>query len=384
MEVLQHKTKILIVGQWFVSEDKGRLVIPGGTERYVYGLANQLQNDGYEVMVLSATTDSDEIGFIVIDGIKTFKFKAPEKLYGYSIDFLSFINTLRFIIKFNPDVLHIISSRFRFAVGAVAASKILHKKNVFTLTLGLSNEKERIIPYLLDEYISSKILRKADTIISLSKEMKEEMIRDFSAKKIIIIPSFFMDVHYDIKKKKQTNSILFVGRLEIKQKGIDLLIKSLVYLKENIPNFKLHIIGKGSSLNYLIKLVSDYGLGNNVIFHGHVEENELIEIFSMCEIFVLPSLHEGMPMVLLESMSAGLPVVAFDIDPVVEALDNGRYGILVKKGDIKMLAEAMMRLLKDDKLRKYFSAKSLERSKIYSQAEVARQIEKVYSVLIKD
>jgi glycosyltransferase involved in cell wall biosynthesis len=382
MENIRPIKKILLVGQWFISEQNGKIVFPGGTERYVFGLAKQLQSDGYKVTVLSVTTNKDEVGWKTIDKIKIYFFMIPDKFRGYFIDVLSFIHTLKLILKYDFDIVHIISARYRFGVGAIMASKILlKKKTVFTLTI-IPTNANRKTPYFLDNNLFNRIIRRSDIIISLSKEMKKDLIPSIPDMKIVIIPSFYLDGYFK-KNTKKKNSILFVGRLEIDQKGIDFLIKSLIYVKERCSIFKLHIIGKGKSLDYLVKLVSDYGLENNVDFHGHVEEDELIKIYSTSEIFVLPSLHEGMPMVLLEAMSAGLPVIAFDIDPVVEALDNGKYGILVKTGDIKGLADEITRLLNNDDIKEYYSIMSLERSKKYTQVEVVRQIEKVYSKIIE-
>ena len=379
MKDAQSPTRILIIGQWFVSEENGNIIFPGGTERYVYGLAKQLQKDNYNVHVLSATESKDNT---VIKELSTSSFKVPKKRYGYFADFLSFINSIKIIIKFKPDVVHVASTRYRFAVGAVMASKILKKKTVFTLTLILSNTKKKKLSKYLDNILFSKILGKSDVIISLSNEMKNELIQKISSKNIVIIPSFFMDHHY-LKEYKEKNSIIFVGRLEIKQKGIDFLIKSLAYVKEKIPEFTLHIIGEGISYKYLEELVLEYDLKDNVIFHGYIEENELIKMYSTCEIFVLPSHKEGMPMVALEALSAGLPIIAFDIEPAIEALDHGKYGILVKKRDVKGLANAIIRLLQDNELKEYYSKMSEIRSKRYSQTEVVRQIEKVYSNLLE-
>jgi glycosyltransferase involved in cell wall biosynthesis len=137
MEPVQPKNKILIVGQWFVSEHNGKLIAPGGTERYVYGLAKQLQNDGYRVIVLSPTTNKDETSFRILDGLSGYTFKVSEKLYGYYIDLLSFLNTLKFIRRFHSDIVHVISSRYRFAIGAILAAKIMKKKVICTITTQL-------------------------------------------------------------------------------------------------------------------------------------------------------------------------------------------------------------------------------------------------------
>jgi glycosyltransferase involved in cell wall biosynthesis len=374
--------KILIVGQWFVSEDDGKIVIPGGTERYVHGLAKQLQDDGYEVMVLSATTNKDEIGEWILDGIDVCKFKMPNRFYGHFADILAFVNTLKLIKKFNPDIVHVISVKYRFGAGAVAAAKVMGKKTVYTITLIPLKEGRNRLPLLLDHFIFSKMIKWSDVIISLSKEMKEFVLQDIRHAKMVIIPSFFTG-NYRREREKRRNSLLFVGRLVIAHKGTDFLIKALRRVKKEIPTVKLHIVGEGDSLQYLEEIVSEYGLEKNVIFHGHIDESELIDMYSSSEILVMPSLMEGMPMVLLEAMSAGLPIIAFDIEPCVEALDGGKYGILVKTGDVKSLAQRIIELLKNGGQRAHYSRMSMKRSEDYLQETVVRRIEEVYSGLAK-
>ena len=376
--------RIFIVSVCFVSIDSlGRIYVPGGTERYTYALTKQLQEDGYKVKVLSTTMDKDKIGWDVIDEVSVYRFKEPNRFYGYFVDFLSFANTLKAIKKFNPDIVHVVSCGYRFAVGAIAASKILRKKTLYTITLIPHKEGRKRLPFLLDYFIFSKIIKWSDVIISLSKEMKEVLIKETHHKKIVVIPSFFTRDYFR-KIEKNPNSILFVGRLEVAHKGTDLLIKALYYVKDKIPTIKLYIVGNGSSSNYLKELVTEYGLEDNVIFCSYVNENQLAEMYSKTEILAMPSLREGMPMVLLEAMSAGLPVVAFDIDCIAEALENGKYGILVKKGDVEGLADQIIKLLKNDELREHYSKMSLERSKKYTLANVVRDIEDVYSELIEE
>jgi glycosyltransferase involved in cell wall biosynthesis len=373
--------KILIVGQWFVSEDDGKIVIPGGTERYVYGLAKQLQSDGYDVMVLTATTNKGETGFNEVDGLSVYAFKVAEKLYGYSVDILSFINTLKFIRRFNPDIVHVISTRYRFASGAMAAAKIMKVGAVYTRTTLPHRGNRRWLPVLLDDWVFTRIIKRVDAIISLSRGMKDAMEREIHPKLIEIIPSFIMKSYYS-KVEKDDNRVLFVGRLDI-LKGIEYLIESLYYVRKEIPEVRLSIVGTGDLMQHLKQLVSRYGMGENVTFEGHLDEDMLVNMYSKSEIFVFPSLTEGMPMALLEAMSAGLPVVAFDIGPCVEALDDGKFGVLVKKGDVKGLADQTIRLLKDGKLREHYSEMGLKKSKEYSQETIVRSIEKLYSDLVE-
>jgi glycosyltransferase involved in cell wall biosynthesis len=374
--------KILIVSQYFVSKDtQGRIYVPGGTERYAYGLAKQLQEDGYKVKVLSTTMDKDKIGWDMLDGISVYSFKLPNRFYRFFFDLLSFANTIKAIKKFNPDIVHVISVGYRFAIGAIVASKILMKKTLSSITLIPHKEGRKPLPVFLDFFIFSKIIKWCDVIISLSRETKEVLIKETHHKKIGVIPSFITG-NYFRKMEKNPNSILFVGRLEVAHKGTDFLIKALYYVKDRIPSVKLYIVGKGSSLNCLKELVSDYKLGDNVIFCDYVPEKQLMDMYSQSEILAMPSLMEGVPMVLLEAMSAGLPIVAFDIDCIAEVLENGKYGLLVKKGDVEGLADQLIKLLNNDELREHYSKMSLERSKGYRRANVVREIEKVYSEFV--
>lgn len=377
--------KILIVGQWFVSKDShGMIYVPGGTERYAYGLAKQLQEDGYKVKVLSTIMDKDKIGWDVLDGVSVYRFKMPNRFYGYFIDFLSFVNTLKLIKKFDPDIVHVISTRFRFDIGAVVASKIMKKKTVTTITTLPHEEGRGWLPILFDNFVSTKIIKRVDVIIALSNEMKEILKSKIHPKKMVIIPNPPVKSYYK-KMAKEHNSVLFVGRLEIATKGVDLLIKALHYVQMEVPDVKLHICGTGDEkvLDCLLGLVSRYKLQKNILFCGHLNDDALADKYSSCEILVMPSFREGMPLVLIEAMSAGLPIVAFDIGCIAEALDDGKFGILVKKGEVKDLADQIIRLLKNDELKGYYSKKSMERSKKYMQAEVMRNIEKVYSDLME-
>ena len=186
---------------------------------------------------------------------------------------------------------------------------------------------------------------------------------------------------------KERNSILFVGRLELATKGIDLLIKALHHVQMEISDVKLHVCGRSddSSLDYLLKLVSKYKLEKNILLHGHLSDDELVDKYSSSEVIVLPYLAGGAASyVLTEAMSAGLPVVAYDLDCFCEALDDGKFGVLVKKGAVKGLADQIIRLLKDDKLREHYSKMSLKRSKEYSQETVVRRIEEVYSDITEE
>ena len=130
-------------------------------------MAKQLQEDGYKVKVLSTTLDKDKIGWDMLDDVRVYRFKEPNRFYGYFIALLAFANTFKLIKTFDPHVIHIVSSRYRFAVGAIVASKIMRKKVVYTLTVLIHEEGRGYFPVLIDNLVLTKIVERVDVIIPL-------------------------------------------------------------------------------------------------------------------------------------------------------------------------------------------------------------------------
>jgi L-malate glycosyltransferase len=369
--------KVLIVGQCFVSAINGEICIPGGTERYVYGLAKQLQIDNYEVAVLSTTKDKKEVGWEILNEINVYKMYVPSKFYSLLADLYLFLISLKIIRDFNPAIVHTISPFYKFSPGAIAAAKFFKKKTVYTRTTFPHEQGRHFLSIFLDNFVFSNMLKHADVTIVLSEQMKMAMSKKFS--RLEIIPSFITKSYYK-NAFKNSCSILYVGRLD-KFKGVDILIKSIFYVKNKIPLIKLHIVGSGECLNYLTNLIRLYNLEENVIFEGHLNDSELSDIYPQSDIFVFPSFKEGLPMALIEAMSAGLPIIASDIEPCIELLEMGKYGILVKKGDSKALADAICTLMADDSLKNHYSKLCLEKSTQYLQKTIVKRIEYLYNSL---
>ena len=167
--------RILIVSQWFVEKDQNGFKIPGGTERYVFELSSILKAEGFSVTILTSIEDNNKVGWDSINGISVYQFKSPVKHYGYFIDILSFIYTLKLIRVSNPDCVHIISSRNRFLIGALLASKILKKVTFFTITtIPHKNDRRKWVVFI-DKMILNKIVNFADASVVVSDSMFKVM-----------------------------------------------------------------------------------------------------------------------------------------------------------------------------------------------------------------
>lgn len=143
--------------------------------------------------------------------------------------------------------------------------------------------------------------------------------------------------------------IVGMGRLE-PEKGFDRLIRAFHLVEEDCPGWKLLIVGEGSLRPELTRLITALGLEGRVELPGRVSNPRTL--FRRCGMFALSSESEGFGLVLVEAMSAGLPVISFDCDfGPREIIKPDESGILVPEGDTQALARAICLLAKDEMLR---------------------------------
>ncbi|MFC1956965.1 glycosyltransferase family 4 protein [Chloroflexota bacterium] len=179
-------------------------------------------------------------------------------------------------------------------------------------------------------------------------------------------------------------NILFVGRLE-KRKGADYLLKAYRRVKRDIPNSRLIIVGPGTKLrDKYEKQVKKYDL-KDVVFTGHTSHEELPRYYKTADVFCAPATGwESFGIVLLEAMAVGKPIVASDIDGYASILTHGAEGLLVPPKDDKSLAQALISLLNDEKLRQEMGAKGILKAQEYDWKNVARQVEGLYKKILSE
>ena len=139
------------------------------------------------------------------------------------------------------------------------------------------------------------------------------------------------------KSDGQQKSFLAVGRFSPKHKGFDLLIQAFALFAKNHQDWNLDIVGDGPEKEQLEHMIVENGLDERIKLHPFT--NNIQSYYSSASIYVLSSRWEGMPLVLVEAMSHGLPVIASDIPTCQEVL--GDFGIFFKNGDIQELAQRL-------------------------------------------
>lgn len=140
---------------------------------------------------------------------------------------------------------------------------------------------------------------------------------------------------------KRSFTVTTIGRLS-GEKGHEILIKAIAALKKKGLSINLVIFGEGPRRAFLDEMIYRENVGENVILAGY--NPEACFLLPLFDIFILPSLTEGLPLTLLEALQAGVPIIATKVGEVPKVLQNGRYGNLVAPGDWRELIQAIEKM----------------------------------------
>jgi glycosyltransferase involved in cell wall biosynthesis len=254
----------------------------------------------------------------------------------------------RLICEFKPDIVHVhtwdCKKVLKWAFECKVPKIIYTHHNI----ISVRHSKEEI--YSLEVY-----LRYATNIIFVSNEQKRDFLQyiSFPESKIkIITPISGFIGHY---RNKLYNDEFIIGTLSNLSpiKGVAYLLDALKTVIEKKILVKL-IIGGGENI-YIEGLKNEclrLGISLNVIFLGKLEsEKELISFFNLIKCFVLPSISEASPIVLIEAMSSGIPVIASKVGGVAELVEDGVTGIIIEPKRPMLLADAIEYLYKNPNIR---------------------------------
>jgi glycosyltransferase involved in cell wall biosynthesis len=171
----------------------------------------------------------------------------------------------------------------------------------------------------------------------------------------------------------ETPRLLFVGRLSV-QKNLQLLLRALEGISER---FETTLVGAGELEDQLKELARDLKL-QNVRFHGRADGTELLDLYRNADVFVLPSEREGMPLVLLEAMAAGLPIVATDVPGNRAVVTPGENGLLVPTDSPARMREALLTVMEDPVRYRRMSVAARRLAARHSWETIAAEFERIY------
>lgn len=234
-----------------------------------------------------------------------------------------------------------------------------------------------------------------DKIVAVSEEVKKDIIRydKIEPSKVVVLPNGidverfnpkgnFADIRKEFSIKEGALVVGFVGRI-VPAKGLQYLIDSIPYVKGEFKNIKLLVIGEGSIVARLHEQAKEKKVYDSIIFTGR--RRDIPDILSCIDIFVMPSIAEGLPNALLEAMAMGKPIVATEVGGIPEVMKNGVNGLLVPPRDPIALATAMKGLIGNDRLAAQmgYAARDLVLDK-FSMRAITQKWQTLYLSILKE
>lgn len=246
--------------------------------------------------------------------------------------------------------------------------------------------------FILMERLVAKI---TDKIICLTEQEKRDHIQFRISR-----PEKFVTIHsgVDFSVFKKTGSfkerireelgildeepvIGTVGRL-VPIKGHEYMIKAFALLMNEYDNLWLILVGDGSMRDYLENLCKDLKIKDRVVFTGW--RSNVPDFLSLFDIFVLPSLNEGMGRVLVEAMAAGRPIVASNVGGIPDMVKDGQNGLLVPAADVKALANGIDFLLTNPEKRTEMGGTGKKMAIQYGSDSMVQKIDQLYQDLLRE
>ena len=380
----------MILFAWFVGSDypmnseqlhappKTRLLIithhldKGGLEEVILMYAKFLDKQRFDVTV------AYRIGGVVAEEIR----KLPDvRVFHYdgSTIWKRFRSLHLFAKEFKPDLVH---NHFNWT--GLLLGRTINVPRVETIhnTYHFLTPGQRIGYGLLSVF--------ASRIIAVSDYVREFTLKYFPlvpAEKITVVHNGIdLTPHQTTNREESRHSlglgsgefvIGFIGRLE-EQKGVRYLLEAVKVLNASFPRLKIIVAGDGSLRKSLEEQASAI---SNVTFLGY--QRDTPRLYSAFDVFVLPSLFEGLPVSAIEAMAAGCPVVATRVGGVAEVVEHEVTGLLVQAGKSEQLAAALRRLIAQPDLCKQMGARGRERAKEeFSVEMMIARTERVYHELL--
>ncbi|MFC1948658.1 glycosyltransferase [Chloroflexota bacterium] len=372
----------------------------GGIAKVAYDISRALVARGHQVTVfttdrgLPKDIDVKKNQRLSIDGMDVYYFRNLFKYFtriGISTPYLSPIIIKRTLKTF--DVIHIHNYRLMIIPAIYYYAQKYDIPYVIQAHGNLlADTPKKILKQIYDYSCGYKILKGASKVIALTASEAEQYKRMGAREnRIEVIPNGidldeFQNLpprgefrkHYGLGNDEKT--ILFLGRLH-QIKGIDILVKAFSGLPASFGNIRLVIAGPDDGyLPALQRLIKEFNIEDKVFFTGPLYESEKLEAYVDADMFVLPSIYETFPLVILEACACGLPVVVTDRCGIANMID-GQIGLVVPY-DEKLLSRAIVRMLDDDKMRREFG----ERGKLLvlqqlNWSMISERVERVYQTL---
>lgn len=347
------------------------LVIPsleqGGGQKFVMDLAKGIDKEKFQVKVLVYYKQSNSIfdRFAVEHNINVIYLDKPQGLH------LPFFKKVRDVVKaYRPDVIHTHLDSMLYLLPLYKRRQIkLH--TVHTLA-----EKETHGLQGLVRFIAYKI--RGVVPVGISNTVADSIVREHHIKceRVPIVYNGVDCKRYAIPKIPSDKIRLVTVGTIYSVKNFSFLVDCFAEVCREIDNVTLTIVGDGALRTDIQNQINELALTDKVCITGCVSDVE--NYLANADIYVASSIFEGLPISMLEAMSAGLPVISTRVGGVPDIIRDGEFGTLVALGDKEGYVRALCELIKDSEKRRAYSERAKLLSLEYDETKTVEGYEKLY------
>jgi len=310
----------------------------GGAEKALFELATRLR-DGFDPQVVSLTTEGPVGGMLIASGIPVRALGARGKA-----DIRALWRLRRIIRESRPEIVH------SFLFHANMAARLAAVGTGVAAVVCSARVAERARPRRRS--LECRTHRLVDALVCVSTGVRDYYAAGgFPREKLLVIPNGvdvarFQGRDTSFKEKlglaPEKPLITTIGRLH-EQKGMSYFLRAAASLHHSRPGCHFLVVGAGPQDEELRTLARQLRIEPHVTFFGRCDD--VAPVLKASDVFVLASLWEGMPNVVLEALAAGVPVVATRVEGVTDIIEDGRTGVLVMPRDVPAIVTAVARLL---------------------------------------
>ncbi len=271
------------------------------------------------------------------------------------------------LLKYRPNVIHLHTSHglawFKDTFYVMVA-KVVGIHTILHIHGGNFDELHSKSPWLLQKH-TCKIIDAVDAVVTVSQEWKNRLQNYCSEDRLYCFENCIdirsIPLNSYCASSGRVN-ILFIGRIG-PAKGIDELIEAVHIISKSVADIYVWLVGpeeKDGDMETAKKKIIEHRLEQVCELVGCVPHDQALEFYRHASFFVLPSRFEGLPMVILEALAAGLPIVATPVGGIPDVIHEGYNGFLVPVGNVDVLSAKMLLLVNDGNLRASMGARSRE------------------------
>lgn len=340
----------------------------GGTERVSTVIANELAKDVSNQVFMISRLKSDPF-FDLSPNVKYLYLSS--KMESHYLNYFKYVIKIAGIIKkYKIDKwIDVCSAMSLMSIPA----KMLVKFDIYTWEHFNLTVEWNPITNKLARYLSCRFARKVIVLTNTDKQLFEEK---YNASNVVCIPNPITTAICNPVDVVNNRTVISIGRFT-SQKGFDMLLKIWDKTESRNKGWKLLIVGDGEERASLEKQIEKANIKDSVELAFPTKNIE--EIYQKAALFVMSSRFEGLPLVLLEAIAQGLPIISFDCETGPrDVIENERNGYLINCFDLNLFANRIDLLCRDTKKREMFSKNSIRKSVIFDINEILKMWNSIF------